>query len=58
MGLGLPDGGHLTHGYYVSLRPMLESLDANDCTFLDRQEEDDCILDLLPVIPLRHHTRH
>lgn len=19
MGLGLPDGGHLTHGYYVSL---------------------------------------
>ncbi len=21
MGLGLPDGGHLTHGYYVRIHP-------------------------------------
>ena len=25
MGLGLPDGGHLTHGYYVSLLSTYKS---------------------------------
>lgn len=30
MGLGLPDGGHLTHGYYVRIRPHLfRSIDSH-----------------------------
>ena len=32
MGLGLPDGGHLTHGYYVRKNILwLSSLDAALC---------------------------
>lgn len=56
MGLGLPDGGHLTHGYYVRtpdpnwpLRPKLTRV----CT--DREEENDRFVDLLPISPLRYH---
>ena len=55
MGLGLPDGGHLTHGYYVGA-----PLSVTRCSvgsqfgYTDRQEEDDRLLHLLPVIPLLH----
>ncbi len=53
MGLGLPDGGHLTHGYYVRIRTYILVLafltSRSDC-----QKEDDCIFHLLPVLPLRN----
>jgi hypothetical protein len=54
MGLGLPDGGHLTHGYYVSLFNA-DMPAASNLTLLitDRQEEDLGVVHLLPVTPLR-----
>jgi hypothetical protein len=54
MGLGLPDGGHLTHGYYVSF--FAGSILSHDLLIylpLDRQEKDDCVFNILPVFPLR-----
>lgn len=51
MGLGLPDGGHLTHGYYVNT-----SRSSKQCHIrsfhVDSQEEDDRIIDLFPIIPI------
>ena len=56
MGLGLPDGGHLTHGYYVNLIPVSQ---CNICSFhVDSQEEDDCLVDLFPVIPIWVRSCH
>ena len=55
MGLGLPDGGHLTHGYYVSLIYGVPScVHATEFKLADCQEEDDGFLDLLPVLPVRY----
>jgi hypothetical protein len=50
MGLGLPDGGHLTHGYYVN--SFLVSQSYIRSFHVDSQEEDDCVVDLFPVIPI------
>jgi glycine/serine hydroxymethyltransferase len=51
MGLGLPDGGHLTHGYYVN--PFSRFQQSNIRSFhVDSQEEDDRVVDLFPVIPI------
>lgn len=36
MGLGLPDGGHLTHGYYVRLSPSQFTYCTLTELFLDR----------------------
>ena len=44
MGLGLPDGGHLTHGYYVNLFLCLESYVRS--FHVDSQKEDDGVVDL------------
>jgi hypothetical protein len=57
MGLGLPDGGHLTHGYYACPMSLyFFGPDANvGILILDCQEEEDYIIHLLPVIPLRRH---
>ena len=55
MGLGLPDGGHLTHGYYVCpflLLNFIIPFRTLICSFLDRQEKDYCIVHLLPIPPL------
>jgi glycine/serine hydroxymethyltransferase len=49
MGLGLPDGGHLTHGYYVSMRPS-SRLKWSAKTVTDCEEEDDGVVNLLPVV--------
>jgi hypothetical protein len=56
MGLGLPDGGHLTHGYYVSWFHAF--LGCVGSFRADSQEEDDRVVDLLPVIPVRARPRH
>lgn len=55
MGLGLPDGGHLTHGYYVCQYPSASHI-FPQISPLDRQEKDDRLLHLLPVPSLRHRT--
>lgn len=56
MGLGLPDGGHLTHGYYVSLTFGFSShTRVAECSrIIDCQKENDRIFNLLPVPPVRH----
>jgi hypothetical protein len=54
MGLGLPDGGHLTHGYYVrsaAYPGIFVSDDLHRC--LDCQKENDRIVHLFPVPALR-----
>jgi glycine/serine hydroxymethyltransferase len=51
MGLGLPDGGHLTHGYYVNTSRF--SKQSHIRSFhVDSQEEDDRVIDLFPIIPI------
>lgn len=54
MGLGLPDGGHLTHGYYVSLTFGVPPHDDATKSNADCQKEDDGFFHLLPVLPLRY----
>ena len=55
MGLGLPDGGHLTHGYYVSIyHYLLYEQDTHfGSRYTDCQEEDFRVVDLLPIPSLR-----
>ena len=59
MGLGLPDGGHLTHGYYVSLGFGASSHVKwlNVFEFTDRKEEDDSFFHILPVLPVWYPRR-
>jgi hypothetical protein len=54
MGLGLPDGGHLTHGYYVRSK-RAGFIDSSTLTLptVDGQEENDRLFDLFPVFSLR-----
>jgi glycine/serine hydroxymethyltransferase len=56
MGLGLPDGGHLTHGYYVNLFLCLESYVRS--FHVDSQKEDDGVVDLFPIIPIWARPYH
>ena len=51
MGLGLPDGGHLTHGYYVNTFLFFSQCDIRSF-HVDSQKEDDRVVDLFPVIPI------
>ena len=57
MGLGLPDGGHLTHGYYVNLFLVSQSY-MHRSFHVDSQEEDDCLVDLFPVFPIWARSCH
>ena len=52
MGLGLPDGGHLTHGYYVCHCYIITSK-LTHIPRTDRQEENHRFFNLLPISPLR-----
>ena len=52
MGLGLPDGGHLTHGYYVRHALLRLGCIYQQSSHPDCQEEDYCLLYLLPILPL------
>jgi len=59
MGLGLPDGGHLTHGYYVSpeLGAPSHVMWLNVFEFTDRKEEDDGFFHIFPVFPVWYPRR-
>ena len=52
MGLGLPDGGHLTHGYYVRPASSKWKMILIDHPCIDRQEENHGLVHLFPVFPL------
>jgi len=53
MGLGLPDGGHLTHGYYVCTDLYMVAHINLLTSSADGQEENDGFVHILPVFPLR-----
>ena len=52
MGLGLPDGGHLTHGYYVRATHGIQLQAYSRSIPSDCEEEDDRVVHLLPVPPV------
>jgi hypothetical protein len=58
MGLGLPDGGHLTHGYYVISFLVSPQATFRSFCIIDSQEEDDCVVNLFPVAPIRARSCH
>ena len=58
MGLGLPDGGHLTHGFYVRLSYPSPLASHPYPYSLDREEENLSLFDLLPIVPLRIGPLH